>query len=343
MMPFSTQVSAFENDAHYLTSYTEQQILSISNDTIYLTGGSFAKLPAGFSGSYNDLTDVPENVSTFSNDAGYLTRDSLENYNLTPSDIQALLDRIEELEQANELPACLIISTSSHGENGVTVNCKVTASGSSEVTERGICWSTTENPTIGDAHTLDGTDGLGTYILNIGELSTNTTYYIRAYATNATGTAYSNQETFSTVFTCGTSTIMDRDSNIYNTVLIGTQCWMKENLRTTKYADGTSISNGSTTSTTIAYWYYPNNDAFYKTTYGLLYNWKAVMGNSSSSSSNPSGVQGICPTGWHVPSDAEWTQLTDYVGSHSYFWTISQMLHERAEMLTDIFRELSCL
>ena len=111
----------------------------------------------------------------------------------------------------------------------------------------------------------------------------------------------------------------DIDGNVYNTVMLGTQCWMKENLRTTKYADGTSISQGSSTSTTVAYWYYPDNDASNKTTYGLLYNWKAVMRNSSSSSSNPSGVQGVCPTGWHVPSDAEWTQLTDYVSSQSEY------------------------
>ena len=94
---------------------------------------------------------------------------------------------------------------------------------------------------------------------------------------------------------------------------------MKENLRTTKYADGTSISQGTTATTTKAYWYYPNNSSSNKATYGLLYNWKAVMRNSSSSSANPSGVQGICPTGWHVPSDAEWTQLTDYVSSQSKY------------------------
>jgi uncharacterized protein (TIGR02145 family) len=94
---------------------------------------------------------------------------------------------------------------------------------------------------------------------------------------------------------------------------------MKQNLRTTKYADGTSISQGGSTSTTTAYWYYPNNNSSHKPTYGLLYNWKAVMRNSSSSSSNPSRVQGICPTGWHVPSDAEWTQLTSYVSSQSEY------------------------
>ena len=78
-----TNVSAFTNDAGYLTSYTEQQVLNISNDTIFLTGGSFVKLPEGFSGSWNDLTDKPENisvpdsVSAFVNDAGYITMDSV--------------------------------------------------------------------------------------------------------------------------------------------------------------------------------------------------------------------------------------------------------------------------
>ena len=114
-------------------------------------------------------------------------------------------------------------------------------------------------------------------------------------------------------------TVMDIDSNVYNTVQIGTQCWMRENLRTTHYADNTPIGQGSTTSTTVAYWYYPDNNSSNKATYGLLYNWKAVMRNSSSSNANPSGIQGICPTGWHVPSDAEWTQLTDYVSSQSQY------------------------
>lgn len=114
-------------------------------------------------------------------------------------------------------------------------------------------------------------------------------------------------------------TLSDVDGNVYNMIQIGNQCWMKENLRTTKYADNTSISHGSEISTTVAYWYYPNNTSSNKPTYGLLYNWPAVMHNSNASSINPSGVQGICPNGWHVPSDAEWTQLTDYVSSQSQY------------------------
>ena len=68
-----TKVSAFTNDAGYLTSYTETQVLTQNGDTLFLTGGSYVVLPAGFSGNYNDLTNKPTKVSTFTNDAGYLT------------------------------------------------------------------------------------------------------------------------------------------------------------------------------------------------------------------------------------------------------------------------------
>lgn len=117
-----------------------------------------------------------------------------------------------------------------------------------------------------------------------------------------------------------TPTLTDYDGNVYNTVKIGSQCWMKENLRTTHYANGGSIELGSDTSSTIAYRYYPGENSNNVSVYGYLYNWSAVMHGSSSSSTNPSGVQGICPNGWHVPSEAEWTQLINYVSSQSQFW-----------------------
>ena len=169
--------------------------------------------------------------------------------------------------------------------------------------------------------------GIGSYTSNLIGLTPATTYYVRAYATNNVGTAYGEERTFTTPASqdgepChGAVTLTDVDGNTYNTVQIGKQCWMKENLRTTKYANGASISQGSYTSTsiTVAYWYYPNNSSSNKATYGLLYNWKALMRNSSSSSANPSGVQGICPNGWHVPSDAEWTQLINYVSSQPQY------------------------
>lgn len=120
---------------------------------------------------------------------------------------------------------------------------------------------------------------------------------------------------------CGTVT--DKDGNVYDVVKLGNQEWMAQNLRTTKYADGTSIPLGSSTSATTAYRYCPNNSSSNVYKYGYLYNWKAVMRNSSSSYSNPSHVQGICPNGWHVPSDAEWTELEDYVQSCSDYTSAS--------------------
>lgn len=113
--------------------------------------------------------------------------------------------------------------------------------------------------------------------------------------------------------------VTDVDGNKYDAVRIGDQVWMASNLKTTHYADGTAIPQGTTTSETIAYRYCPNNNPQTVDKYGYLYNWPAVMHGASSSEANPSGVQGICPTGWHVPSDMEWTQLTDYVSSQSEY------------------------
>lgn len=110
---------------------------------------------------------------------------------------------------------------------------------------------------------------------------------------------------------------------------------MAENLRTTKYADGTTIPvGGASSSTTTAYRYAPGyNDATEEENmlnvprYGYLYNWPAVMHGESSSVSNPSGVQGICPDGWHVPSDAEWTQLTNYMKTQPSYMAIGNADH----------------
>jgi uncharacterized protein (TIGR02145 family) len=105
----------------------------------------------------------------------------------------------------------------------------------------------------------------------------------------------------------GTPTVTDIDGNFYNTVLIGDQCWMAENLNTTKDAAGNSIDR---------YCYDNNSDNC--DAYGSLYTWATVMNGSASSNSNPSGVQGICPAGWHVPSRSEWTQLVNYVVAQGY-------------------------
>lgn len=107
--------------------------------------------------------------------------------------------------------------------------------------------------------------------------------------------------------------VTDYDGNTYDAIRIGNQVWMLENLKTTHYADGTPIEEGFFSEDTPN-WSYPDSDSTNKDEKGLLYNWLAVMHNSSSSSSKPSGIQGICPDGWHVPSDAEWKQMEMTVG-----------------------------
>ena len=113
--------------------------------------------------------------------------------------------------------------------------------------------------------------------------------------------------------------VTDIDGNKYDAVRIGNQVWMASNLRTTRFADGTAIPLGETESYTEPYRYAPGTyqsneeNMINVPAYGYLYNWAAVMHGAASSEANPSGVQGICPKGWHVPSDKEWTQLTDYM------------------------------
>ena len=114
--------------------------------------------------------------------------------------------------------------------------------------------------------------------------------------------------------------VTDIDGNTYDAVQIGDQVWMAENLRTTRYSDGTTIPLDSTYSGIEPFRYAPgpssgNNEENMANVarYGYLYNWCAVMHGAVSSDINPSGVQGICPNGWHVPSDAEWMELTNYM------------------------------
>ena len=196
----------------------------------------------------------------------------------------------------------------------------VTASGGAGVTVRGVCWSTLPNPTVNDSHTNDGI-GTGRFTSNITGLASGTTYYVRTYATNIVGTAYGEERTITTYFadSCGGLTVADCDGNVYHTVPIGQQCWMRENLRTTHYADGTAIAFGSGSSTSTPYLYAPNGQDITVPEYGYLYNWVAAMHGAASSETNPSGVQGVCPTGWHLPSNAEWLQLIYYVRGHNEY------------------------
>jgi len=292
----------------------------------------------------------------------------------------------------------------------------ITVDGGASITARGVVWSTSTGPTVSlSTKTTDGT-GTGTFTSTISGLTASTSYYMRAYATNAAGTSYGNEVTFSTctlntagspssspshvvntaltnitisttgatgigaatglpagvtaswsnnvitisgtptstgtfsysiplsggcgsvnatgtitvtVFTCGTNTVSDIDGNPYNTVLIGNQCWTKENLRVRRYNDGTWIrfdNSGGSLGTTSQTWagtglnygahtIYANDSVAspsYLTTYGYLYNWYAAKGIATSGSTT---YKNICPTGWHVPTDSDWNKLVKSIHS----------------------------
>ena len=207
------------------------------------------------------------------------------------------------------LPTLSTTSISGITSSSAVSGGNISSEGGSSITARGVCWSTSSTPTTTNFKTTDGSD-IGSFTSNLTGLSANTTYYVRAYATNSVGTAYGTQISFITSSGGQTGTVTDIDGNVYNTVTIGTQVWMKENLKNIKYNDGIAIPLVTVNSawaalTTPGYCWYNNDAASYKATYGAMYNWYTVNTGK------------LCPTGWHVPTDSEWTTLTTYLGGES--------------------------
>jgi len=137
---------------------------------------------------------------------------------------------------------------------------------------------------------------------SISGLTIENTYHYRIKAVNELGIAYGEDNTFTLI-----SQLTDIDGNTYHQIVIGTQTWMAENLKVTQLNDGTDIQLATTPATwstisTPGYCWYNNDETTFKATYGALYNWHAV------------NTAKLCPSGWHVPSDAEWTILTDFLG-----------------------------
>jgi uncharacterized protein (TIGR02145 family) len=185
----------------------------------------------------------------------------------------------------------------------------ITNDGGSSILARGVCWSTGKNPTLPSSNTVNGNES-GSYSSNLIGLTSNTTYYVRAYATNSEGTAYGQEVSFKTALgSDDAGTLTDtRDSEVYNWIRIGTQVWMAENLA---YLPAViAPANGSLTLPSYyVYGYEGTNVIDAKlsgnyNSYGVLYNWKAAKTS--------------CPAGWHLPNDTEWTTLTDFLTNNYY-------------------------
>lgn len=185
---------------------------------------------------------------------------------------------------------------------GASSGGNISSDGGGIITERGVCWGTSPNPSVSGSHTASGT-GSGSFVTNLTSLNEGTLYYIRAYATNSSGTSYGNEVRFST-------SVDDMEGNIYRTVLIGTQLWMAEDLKSERYNDNTPISHIPDpdiwkVTTEPAYCWFANAESTYRPLFGALYNWFAV------------GTGKLCPSGWHVPSHSEFKILEIYLGMSS--------------------------
>jgi uncharacterized protein (TIGR02145 family) len=215
---------------------------------------------------------------------------------------------INHLYRSGPEPICWarpVLSTAEVTEiTSTTAKCggTITSDGGATVIVRGVCWSTAPTPTVADNKTTNGA-GAGSFISTITALIANTSYFVRAYATNSSGTGYG----MTMAFVTDQGPITDIDGNLYQTVTIGTQVWMAENLKVTHFRNGDAIpyvtDNTEWSGINIGAYCEYNNDVNNVAVYGHLYNWYSVTDSRK-----------IAPVGWHVPTDAEWQTLIDYLG-----------------------------
>ncbi|MEI6753775.1 MAG: FISUMP domain-containing protein [Paludibacter sp.] len=288
---------------------------AIGNDLIKNNSSGFSALPGGWrswnNNSYTEVgtagywmsTSISTTASTnimyrslnYSSKAGVITNYQSKSNGYS---VRCIRDNVPTI--TTTAVSAITSTTAFSGGN-------VTDGGYGTITARGICWSTSPAPTIALTTKTIETGTTGVFSSLMTNLTSNTKYYMRSYATNSGGTSYGTEVSFTTL---DASIIADVDGNIYTQITIGTQTWMVENLKTTRYRDGSSIANVTDNTAwaalTTGAWCESNNNAANSIKYGHLYNWYAV-----------SDSRNIAPVGWHIPTDAEWTTLTTYLGGES--------------------------
>jgi uncharacterized protein (TIGR02145 family) len=269
---------------------------------------------------------------------------------------------------ATTVPVLLTSFISDIRSNTASVGNIIVSDGGSGILKAGVCWDTLPGPTTDGSKTIDNLHEK-VFLSHLSGLSSNKTYFVRAYAANSVGTAYGEEKTVKTttgpeikglkkLFSKGpnrtptetpvstptsntvinkkdsstrsvkvrsvvmvphdqktlydsvkTENVTDIDKNVYNSVTIGSQVWMKENLKVTRYRDGTPIPNITdnkewSTLTKGSYCWYSNDQANANSALGALYNWYAVV-----------DTRQLCPDGWHVATDADWKTLEIFLGT----------------------------
>ncbi|MEO5776199.1 MAG: fibrobacter succinogenes major paralogous domain-containing protein [Flavobacterium sp.] len=205
-------------------------------------------------------------------------------------------------------------SVASIGHESANVFGVISPSFVAGTTAYGIVYGLTPNPTLDNSIAV-GTvinPATGGFSCVLTSLWHNTTYYARAYGTTADGTKYGDQLSFATLNQLYTNAgaVLDIDGNTYTSVLINGKQWMQKNLNVTKYRNGDVIPEvtdmAEWDALTTGAWCYFENDTANGVIYGKLYNWYAI-----------NDPRGLAPTGWHIPTDAEWTGLTTFLGGTS--------------------------
>ena len=272
-------LSTVVNFEYGLTTSYGQTTTSIQSP---LTGNTDTNVSATLTGLsintvYHFRVKTINSLGTiFSNDMAFKTLgDKPSTTTLEASNIRSSTATLNSTINANYLSTSVIFeygTTTSYGSSSIPV----------------------QSPVNGNSDIILSTDLTG--------LTPGFIYHFRVKAENQLGSSYGNDKTFTTPII-----VTDIDGNLYQTVVIGTQIWMAENLKTTHYRDGSAIPlitlntawNGLTSGAYCAF----NNNITNLTIYGALYNWFAVV-----------DTRNICPTGWHIPTDIEWTTLTSFLG-----------------------------
>jgi uncharacterized protein (TIGR02145 family) len=239
-------------------------------------------------------------------------------YQNTGTVVQIPLNSIDSITYTilspSNLPTLTTLPITNITSNTASSGGNITNDGGTPITQKGIVWSTSPNPTTADNITSEGS-GTGSFSSEVTGLTEYITYYLRAYATNGNGTAYGNELSFF----CSTNgdiisnpgTGVTFDGYTYSSIVLGNgQEWMAENLTTTVYANGDPIPNITDSlqwgNLTTGAWVHYNNESQYENPYGKLYSWYTIV-----------DPRNVCPTDWHVPSNIDWMLLTNYLGGES--------------------------
>jgi len=258
--------------------------------------------------------------------------------------VDDLLNWEQQVGQApnGTLPTVITESVTSISENKATTGGNVTSEGGLSVTARGVCWSTSQNPTTNDAHTSDG-NGIGSFISILTGLTPSSPYYVRAYSTNIAGTAYGNEVSFTTMSTwsCGSSIIINHVAGavapVNKTVTYGSvtnipgetsKCWITSNLG----ADHQATAKDDATEASAGWYWQFNRKQGYKhdgTTRTPNTTWIDLIDENSdwATENDPCSIE--LGSGWRIPTTTEWTNVDGTGGWANWndLWNSALKMH----------------